>query len=116
LRVKADGQHLESRKHRRFAENPANFTDLDGLLKLLRRQINPNFAHDEVPFAPCWRDHKKDDYCEQCVHTAGPPGETTPASDEGVEEWAVEESPLSSQEDQEEGGFFEESAEDKEFE
>jgi regulatory subunit for Cdc7p protein kinase len=130
----ADEQHLVSRKHRRFAQNPANFADLDSLLKLLRRQINPNFTQTEIPFAPCWNDHRKDDPCPRCVLTTDADDEdaTPEATSGGIDEWVVEEdSPasISSQGedegiinehgediDEEEGGFFEESAEGKEFE
>jgi hypothetical protein len=130
----ADGQHLVTRKHRRFAENPANFADLDALLKLLRRQINPNFTSHDIPFAPCWLNHHKDAECERCVLTTAHVDEdaTPEASSGGVEEWVIEDDepasvssqiegdvgiiePHDDEEEEEEGGFFEESAEGKEF-
>jgi len=125
-----DEQHLVSRKHRRFAENPDNFADLDALLKLLGRMSNSNFLHNEMSYAPCWNDHGKDANCERCLlsHILEPEEDATPeASSGGIDEWVIEEEEpgsVSSQiegdvsiigQEEEEGGFFEESAEGKEF-
>lgn len=155
-------QHLASRKHRRFATFPENFADLDALLKLLRRQINPHFAHDDVPYAPCWDDHDKDYPCERCCmtisqedsdhdHESGSESLTPATSSEGmdgIEEWQQDSpgpdtnddtTPSShddtqdqgeeeegedgvtifgeaEQEEEEEGDYFDESGEGKEFE
>ena len=123
---------MASKKHRRFATNPANFADLDSLLKILRRQINPHFAHDDVPFAPCWDEHGKDEPCEKCIRMIGLPDSEAPDGSPlsaGVEEWASEagSTPDNDEtkveldveqegEEGEEGIFFDESAEGKEFE
>ncbi len=36
-------QHVQSRKHRKFAEDPSNWAELDTLLSRLKRPLKPEF-------------------------------------------------------------------------
>ena len=57
-------QHITSKKHRRFATDPANFVSLDSLLLQLQRPLNPKIYPPEYP--PCNRPHEKDADCFEC--------------------------------------------------
>ncbi len=63
--IKADiVQHIASKKHRRFATNNDNFEELDELLFMLQRPLNPLLVATDFP--PCDNRHEKDDLCELC--------------------------------------------------
>lgn len=55
---------MTSKRHRKFAEDDTNFTDLDHLISQLVRPRNPNFHRSRFP--PCWAPHGKSDPCEAC--------------------------------------------------
>ena len=64
---KTDRQHMSSRKHRRFAENPENFADLDALLSMLKRPPNPATVDYDAPGVACWENHKSSVMCDMCM-------------------------------------------------
>jgi regulatory subunit for Cdc7p protein kinase len=61
---RADGKHLQSKKHRRFALDPANFASLDSFLSTIARPPNTSLLKREWP--PCHDRHRFDARCKVC--------------------------------------------------
>jgi hypothetical protein len=60
-------QHIASKKHRRFAENPDNFHELDTLLMELRRPPHPALQEDiHKLFPACHEKHGAWSDCQLC--------------------------------------------------
>lgn len=59
--------HIASGKHRRFANNPKNFADLDDMLQCLQRPPNPLMCVPTRVCRPCWAKHDKDARCGKCL-------------------------------------------------
>lgn len=59
--------HIASGKHRRFANNPKNFADLDDMLQCLQRPPNPLMCVPTRVCRPCWKPHDKDATCGRCM-------------------------------------------------
>jgi regulatory subunit for Cdc7p protein kinase len=60
-------QHIASKKHRRFAENPDNFHELDTLLMELRRPPHPALQEEVHKLFPaCHEKHGAWSDCQLC--------------------------------------------------
>lgn len=59
--------HIQSKKHRRFAQNPANFADLDDMLQCIQRPPNPLICVPTTVCRPCYKPHGKDEACGRCM-------------------------------------------------
>lgn len=71
-------QHIEHRKHRKYATNPDNFIQLDYLLERVRRQTQTEVADGRCrslnPRPPDFHDNTSDDGMGFSNHTLVPEG------------------------------------------